>query len=60
MDDFFRAMRKDVGLSNSGLEKGIFSHFILRHSDLFLLMAKQNPNITLRQIADKEKELGLE
>ena len=35
MDEFFRAMRKDIGLSNSGLEKGVFSHFILRHSEFF-------------------------
>ncbi len=60
MDEFFRAMRKDIGLSNSGLEKGIFSHFILRHSELFLLMAKQNPNITLGELSEKEKELGFE
>lgn len=60
MDEFFRAMRKDIGLSNSGLEKGVFSHFILRHSELFLLIAKQNPNITLGELSEKEKEMGLE
>lgn len=60
MDEFFRAMRKDIGLSNSGLEKGLFSHFILRHSELFLLMAKQNPSITLGELSEKEKEMGLE
>ena len=60
MDEFFRAMRKDIGLSNSGLEKGVFSHFILRHSEFFLRMAKQNPSITLRELSEKEKEVGLE
>ncbi len=60
MDEFFRAMRKDVGLSNSGLEKGAFSHFILRHSDLFLRVAKDNPNIKLSEISQKEKEMGLD
>lgn len=60
MDEFFKAMRKDIGLSNSGLEKGIFSHFILRHSELFLAMAKQNPSVTLNDISKKEKEMGLE
>jgi len=57
MDDFFRAMRKDVGLSNSGLEKGVFTHFILRNSELFLAMAKSDPSITLDDLAKKEKEL---
>ena len=60
MDEFFRAMRKDVGLSNSGLEKGVFAHFILRHSEFFLRMAKQNPSITLSELSEKEKEVGLE
>ena len=60
MDEFFRAMRKDIGLSNSGLEKGVFSHFILRHSEFFLRMAKQNPSITLSELSEKEKEVGLE
>jgi len=56
MDDFFRAMRKDVGLSNSGLEKGVFAHFILRNSELFLAMAKSDPSITLDDLSKKEKE----
>lgn len=60
MDEFFRAMRKDIGLSNSGLEKGAFSHFILRHSETFLILSKQNPNITLAELEEKEKELGLQ
>ena len=60
MDEFFRAMRKDIGLSNSGLEKGVFSHFMLRHSEFFLRMAKQNPSITLSELSEKEKEMGLE
>jgi hypothetical protein len=58
MDDFFRAMRKDVGLNNNGLEKGVFAHFILRNSDLFLSLAKSNPSITLDDLAKIEKELG--
>lgn len=60
MDDFFREMRKDIGLSNRGLEKGFFSHLILRHSDVFLSAAKTNPKITLAELADLEKQLGLE
>ena len=60
MDEFFRAMRKDIGLSNRGLENGFFSHLMLRHSVVFLSAAKTNPKITLAELAALEKELGLE
>lgn len=60
MGEFFIAMRHDIGLSNRGIEAGLFSHLILRHASLFLAAAKNNPNITLREIAEIEKELGLE
>lgn len=60
MGEFFMSMRKDIGLSNSGLEKGIFSHLILRHASLFIAQAKKNPNITLAELGKLEKELGLE
>ena len=59
MDEFFRAMRKDIGLTNSGLEKGVFSHFILRNPELFLTAAKKNPNITLTELSKIEKDLGV-
>ena len=58
-ESFFKAIRKDLGLSNKGLEKGIFIHFILRNSDLFLQMAKENPNITLAELGEMEEKLGL-
>ena len=60
MGEFFMAMRKDIGLSNRGIEAGHFSHLILRHASLFLSAAKQNPNITLRELGELEKKLGLE
>lgn len=59
MDEFFRTMRKDIGLSNKNLDKGFFSHLILRHASLFLSEAKKNPKITLNEVAALEKELGL-
>ncbi|MDO0946111.1 hypothetical protein [Chromohalobacter israelensis] len=59
MDEFFRAMRKDIGLSNKNLDKGFFSHLILRHASLFLAEAKENPKVTLSEVAAREKELGL-
>jgi len=60
MDEFFRAMRKDIGLSNSNLKKGVFSHFLFRHAEHFLDAAKSNPDITLVELAKLEKEKGLE
>ena len=59
MDAFFKAMRKDIGLSNQGLEKGFFAHLILRHASLFLAEAKKNPKITLNEMIQIEKSLGL-
>ncbi|MEK0363298.1 hypothetical protein [Pseudomonas sp. CBC3] len=60
MDEFFRAMRADIGLSNKGLTKGFFSNLILRHANVFLEEAKHNPNITLSDLAQIEKDRGLE
>lgn len=59
MDAFFRAMRHDIGLSNRGLERGFFSHVILRHANFFLSLAKTNPKIKLSEVAEREKALGL-
>lgn len=58
MDKFFRALRADVGQGSRGLEKGAFLHLILRNSELFLQQAKKNPNISLEEIVEIEKQLG--
>ncbi len=58
-EDFFKSIRKDLGLSNRGLEKGIFVYFILRNADLFLQMAKENPKVTLEELGKMEEELAL-
>ena len=55
-EEFFKSIRKDLGLSNRGLEKGIFVHFILRNSELFLRMAKNNPDITLAELGELEEK----
>jgi hypothetical protein len=60
MDEFFRAIRADLGLSNWGLEKGAFIRILLKHHGLFFEMARKNPNVTLSELAAREKELGLE
>ena len=52
------AMRKDVGLSNFGLDPRTFAaHLILRHADLFLNRLKDNPNMTTAELAEIEKVL---
>lgn len=56
MDEFFRALRSDIGQNSSGLEKGAFANLILRHGDFFLLQAKKNPKITLDELSVLEKE----
>jgi hypothetical protein len=59
-DEFFRAIRKDIGLSNLGLERGAFIRLLLKNPDLFFVMARENPNVQLTEIALKEKELGIQ
>jgi len=56
MDEFFRALRSDIGQNSAGLERGAFANLILRHGDFFLLQAKKNPNITLDELSDLEKK----
>lgn len=56
MDEFFRALRSDIGQNSAGLERGAFAYLILRHGDFFLLQAKKNPNITLDELSDLEKK----
>jgi len=57
MDEFFRALRKDIGQGSFGIKKGEFSHLWLRHADLFLAEAHKNPNITLDELAEIEDKL---
>ena len=57
MDEFFRALRADIGHDSAGLPRGSFAHLIMRHSDLFLVEAAKNPKITLAEVAAKEKAL---
>ena len=54
-EDFFRAIRKDLGHSSLHLPKGTFIYLILRDADFFIKMSKENPNITLAELADIKK-----
>ncbi len=56
MDEFFRALRADIGQNSKGLEKGAFANLILRYGDFFMEQAKRNPNITLEELSKLEKE----
>jgi hypothetical protein len=56
MDDFFRALRSDIGQSSAGLKRGAFSHLIFRHPEFFLEQASQNPSLTLKALAELEKK----
>jgi hypothetical protein len=56
MDDFFRALRRDIGQTSFGIRKGEFSHLILQRADLFLEEAKKNPNLLLSELAEIEKK----
>lgn len=60
MDEFFRALRADVGQSSRGLEKGAFVHLIIKNPDLFLDAMKTNPNVTLGQLSELEEKLGVD
>lgn len=59
-DELFRAIRKDLGLSNIGLSHGFFVRVILRNPSLFFAMYKANPKVTLAEMAEIEKALGQE
>ncbi len=55
MDEFFRALRSDIGQSSNGLPRGVFANVLLRHGDFFLEEARRNPRITLQQLGQLEK-----
>ena len=57
MGEFLLSMRKDLGLSNKGIDRGVFAHMILRNPDLFFEMASKDPNVTFAEIASQEKNL---
>jgi len=58
-EDFFRAIRKDLGQSSKNLPKGSFIHLILRNADFFIKMSQANPSITISKIAELEKAAEL-
>ena len=57
MEEFFLEIRKDLGHKNSKLVKGTFVRLMLQNPDLFLSMAKENPNLTLVELAEADSAL---
>jgi hypothetical protein len=57
MMDFFLALRKDLGHSNSGIKHKHLIRFMLRNSDLFMQMYRNNPEVTLEEISKEENKL---
>jgi len=52
MGDFFMAIRKDIGLSNFGIERNLFCRLILKDAEKLINSAKKNPNIPLSSALD--------
>lgn len=58
--DLILAMRKDVGLSNFGLDKSTFwIHYTLRNSDAFLKVVKEAPQMGIAEYAAMETLLDV-
>lgn len=55
MEQFFLAIRRDLGHTNKGLKEGDFIRFLLRDTDLFLAAIKENPSITLDELIELER-----
>jgi hypothetical protein len=55
MEEFFKSLRTDLGLSNRGLQLGDFAQLMLKHGDLFVAAAKSNPSMLLSELAALEK-----
>ena len=56
MEDFFLALREDLGHSNKGIERGDLIALFLKNSSVFLAAIKQNPNISFVELTSLEKE----
>lgn len=58
MEEFFIEIRKDLGHKTNKLGKGTFVQLMLKEHELFLAMAKENPNISLDELAEIENQLN--
>lgn len=58
MEDFFLALRQDLGHDNKGIERGDLIALMLRNHQLFLSEVAKNPNVSMNDIATLEKKLA--
>ena len=49
MIDFFLSLRKDLGHSNSGIQREHLVRFLLKNPELFMQEYRKNPNITFEK-----------
>ena len=54
LGDLILAVRKDLGLSNKGMDRETFTSLYLKNSALFSEMIKENPNVTFEEMAEEE------
>ena len=59
MVDFFLALRKDLGHSNSGIRREHLVRFLLRNPELFMREYRKNPNTTFEELGKLETKIGL-
>jgi hypothetical protein len=57
MEDFFLALREDLGHENKGLERGDLISLMLRNHQLFMSEYARNPDVSLHDIAELEKKM---
>lgn len=57
LETFYKAMRKDLGLSNAGIQRGDFLCLILKIGEAWDLIDARvtDPNITLEEIGRRSK-----
>lgn len=60
MDQFFKSLRSDLGISNRGLEDAVFAHLIVRNGDLLMAAAKTKPSMSFEELAQLEELLALQ
>ncbi len=59
MEEFYKSLRADIGISNFGLKEGDLAQLLLRHGDLYIAMVKKNPNLSLTELTALEKQIEL-
>ena len=59
MVDFFLSLRKDLGHSNSGIQREYLVRFLLKNPELFMREYRKNPNTTFEEMSKLENKLAL-